>query len=48
MMQEHFNEEYMESDKFPHAIFQGFIAQDNSNLSESIDVDVLGELTIHM
>lgn len=47
MMQEHFNEEYMESDKFPHAIFTGKVDQDLSDLTTAIEVDVSGDLTIH-
>lgn len=47
MMQEHFNEEYLESDKFPEATFKGKITQDISNLSETLEVDVIGKLTIH-
>lgn len=47
LMQEHFNEEYMESDKFPQATFKGKITQDISNINDAIDVDALGELTIH-
>lgn len=47
MMQEHFNEEYLESDKFPDASFKGAITQDISNLSSPKEVDVLGKLTLH-
>lgn len=47
LMQAHFNEEYLESDKFPHATFKGEIAQDFTNLSEEKEVDVSGDLTIH-
>jgi len=47
LMQEHFNEEYLESDKFPEATFKGKIAQDISNLSEDTEIDVSGTLTIH-
>ena len=50
LMQEHFNENYVESDKFPNATFQGKIA----NLSAvdftkegTYDVTVEGDLTIH-
>ena len=50
LMQEHFNENYMESDEFPKASFKGKIME-----LESIDlekdgtynVSVTGELTIH-
>ncbi len=47
MMQDHFNEEYLESDKFPDATFKGQIAQDISNIQESTEVDLSGQLTIH-
>jgi polyisoprenoid-binding protein YceI len=47
MMQEHFNEEYLESDKFPQATFKGKILQDVSSFEEEIDIDASGELTIH-
>ena len=48
LMQEHFNETYMESDKFPHALFKGKI---NETIDWKIDgthkVTVTGKLTIH-
>jgi polyisoprenoid-binding protein YceI len=47
LMQEHFNEKYMESDKFPIATFKGKISQDISNITEEIDVDISGEMNIH-
>lgn len=50
LMQEHFNENYMESDKFPKAIFKGKLA----NLSAvhftkdgSYPASATGQLTIH-
>jgi polyisoprenoid-binding protein YceI len=50
LMQEHFNENYLESDKFPNATFEGKVI----NLKEvkltsdgSYDVDINGTLTIH-
>lgn len=50
LMQEHFNENYMESDKFPKAIFKGGIL-DISKVDFSNDgtypVKVKGNLTIH-
>lgn len=50
LMQEHFNEKYIESDKFPKATFKGKI-KDISNLDLKKDgnytVDVIGEVTIH-
>jgi len=48
LMQEHFNENYMESDKFPNAIFKGKI---NEKIDWTKDgeykVTVTGKLTIH-
>ena len=50
LMQEHFNENYMESDKFPKALFKGAIV-DMSKIDLSTDgsyaVKVKGDLTIH-
>ena len=46
-MQEHFNEKYMESDKFPQATFKGKIVQDISNITQEIEADALGKMTIH-
>ena len=50
LMQEHFNENYMESDKFPKAGFKGKItniAKIDFKKDGSYPVDVTGELTIH-
>ena len=49
LMQEHFNENYMESDKFPTAGFKGKV-DDLSNISftnEPQDVTLSGQMTIH-
>ncbi len=49
LMQEHFNEKYVESEKFPKATFKGTI-DDHDELqltSEPQEVEVQGELTIH-
>jgi polyisoprenoid-binding protein YceI len=50
LMQEHFNENYVESDKFPKADFKGSIAN-NSSVNYSKDgtynAVVKGKLTIH-
>lgn len=50
LMQEHFNENYMESDKYPKADFKGTIA-DAANVKTNEDgtynVKVNGKLTIH-
>ena len=49
-MQEHFNENYVESDKFPKAEFEGLI-DNNGTMNYSKDgtyvVKVKGKLTIH-
>lgn len=45
-MQEHFNENYMESHKYPKAIFRGKI-KDFENLTENDQtINIEGELTI--
>jgi hypothetical protein len=50
LMQEHFNEEYMESDKFPKAVFKGNV-ENPSSLNFKKDgvypVKVSGSLTMH-
>ena len=50
LMQEHFNEKYLESDKYPDALFKGQIA-DIGNVDFNKDgeykVKVTGQLTIH-
>ncbi len=50
LMQEHFNEDYMESDKYPRATFKGMVT-DISKLDLSKDgnyaVSVTGNLTLH-
>jgi polyisoprenoid-binding protein YceI len=50
LMQEHFNENYMESDKFPKATFKGTIKSfDKASLSKngSYNIEVEGDMTIH-
>ena len=49
LMQEHFNENYMESSKFPKATFSGEITDGKVDWTTpgSYDVTVAGELTIH-
>jgi polyisoprenoid-binding protein YceI len=50
LMEEHFNENYMESDKFPKAAFTGKIlktADVNFSKPGTYDVQVEGDLTIH-
>jgi hypothetical protein len=50
LMEEHFNENYMESDKFPKSSFKGKItnlAAVNFSKNGTYDVTVEGDLTIH-
>ncbi len=50
LMQEHFNENYMESDKFPESNFKGKIlnlSAVNFTKDGTYDVEVEGKLTIH-
>ena len=50
LMQEHFNENYMESGKYPKADFKGAVANNSSvNYSKdgSYNVTVKGKMTIH-
>ncbi len=50
LLQEHFNENYMESDKFPKSTFKGTVTNMSAvNLSKdgTYKVDVAGQLMIH-
>ena len=47
MMQDHFNEEYLESEHYPNATFSGKIDQDISAIQGHVDVQVSGLMTIH-
>jgi polyisoprenoid-binding protein YceI len=50
LMQEHFNENYMESDKYPKSIFKGKIINNsviNYNKDGIYKAEVTGDLTIH-
>ena len=49
LMQEHFNENYMESDKYPKAYFSGTIKDlEFSKLNnQAVDKSISGKLTIH-
>lgn len=47
LMQEHFNEKYMESDKYPKATFQGKIEGFNKSAAGIQQVKASGKLTIH-
>jgi hypothetical protein len=50
LMEEHFNENYLESDKFPKSVFKGKITNLSSvdfSKNGKYDVTVEGDLTIH-
>jgi TATA-box binding protein (TBP) (component of TFIID and TFIIIB) len=46
LMQEHFNENYLESDKYPNATFSGIILNYDPH-KEKQEVTALGKMTIH-
>lgn len=46
-MQKHFNEKYMESDKFPQATFKGKTEQVISDFTGEIEIVASGKMTIH-
>jgi hypothetical protein len=50
LMQEHFNENYVESDKYPKAVFKGSIENSKAislNTDNVVTVNVSGLLTVH-
>jgi hypothetical protein len=47
LMQEHFNEKYMESEKFPYATFSGRLENFNAASLNEQRVTASGKLTIH-
>jgi len=47
LMQVHFNEKYMESEKYPKSSFQGKISGFSLNATGKQDVKASGKLTIH-
>ena len=47
LMQEHFNENYLESDKYPNASFEGELEGFDENQSGSQTVTAQGQMTIH-
>lgn len=50
LMQQHFNENYLESDKYPKAIFKGKIIDFNSNnlqMDGDYTIALKGDITIH-
>jgi polyisoprenoid-binding protein YceI len=46
-MQEHFNEKYLETEKFPKATFQGKFSSFNPDVDQPQAVMATGKLTIH-
>ena len=46
-MQEHFNEKYLETEKFPKATFQGRFSSFNPDVDQPQTVTAVGKLTIH-
>lgn len=48
LMQEHFNEDYMESDKYPHAVFKGKVNEKVDYKKDGANnVTVTGEMDMH-
>jgi hypothetical protein len=47
LMREHFNEKYMESEKFPKATFQGKITGFKTGVTGEQKVQAVGKLTMH-
>lgn len=47
LMREHFNEKYMESDKFPKSTFQGKLSGFTPRVAGEQKVRAVGKLTIH-
>jgi polyisoprenoid-binding protein YceI len=47
LMQQHFNEKYMETEKFPKSTFQGTVSGFKKETKGSQQVKAIGKLTIH-
>lgn len=47
LMQEHFNENYIESYKYPKATFSGEIMNFDELDAENTETEIVGELTVH-
>ena len=47
LMEEHFNENYVESDKFPNATFIGFYQENLDDLFSKNNVEINGEMDFH-
>jgi len=47
LMREHFNEKYMETERFPKATFQGKLVGFNASAAGEQKVQAIGKLTMH-
>lgn len=47
LMREHFNENYVESYKYPKAVFSGTIVNYNERKEKSFEAEIKGTLTVH-
>ena len=47
LMREHFNENYVESYKYPKALFRGRIMNYNERKEKSFEAEITGTLTVH-
>ena len=47
LMQEHFNEKYMDTDKYPKSTFKGKVSGFDANASGTQNVNATGKLLIH-
>ena len=48
LMQEHFNEDYMESDKYPHSVFKGKVNEKVDYTKDGVNqVTVTGTMNMH-
>ena len=47
LMQEHFNENYVESYKYPKATFKGMIVNFNEMFDENFETEIKGMLSVH-
>lgn len=47
LMQEHFNENYLESDIYPNSVFQGKVVNPKTDIKKNGNTRVIGSLKIH-
>lgn len=47
LMQQHFNESYVESHKYPKAIFRGYIQNFKNIIDNNSETEIKGVLTVH-